>query len=405
MMSRFETVNIERFLPWVIALVLISIPLPYVYSTIGAGLLLLVGLFGLAKGHRSWNMGHALPIALFLLMLLSLLWSEDMAKSWRGLVRQLPFLLVPIAFIFWPPMDQSTLKKGLRLGSRFMGVMALLFMGQALLLWGEGAPSAVFFYHALVAVADLNAIYLSGVTAFFVLYLWFTEPWNKRNTMTSVVLTVFLVLLSSKNIIATTGLLALLGVVFHKGKSIKHYGLMLLVLAVLGMAWQKTPWQQRWSDEWNASWTDALECEGFTDVYPWTGTTLRVFFTRVFYEQLNHDQAWWRGYGINAGQSKIAERQNQYYVYCGYNTYNLHNQYWQTVFELGVFGGLLVLGLLAYLMWLFCTSGQRMILFFTVLMAALFVTETYLWRQRGMIHFLLIYGLLVHVYTPKNRAL
>jgi len=57
------------------------------------------------------------------------------------------------------------------------------------------------------------------------------------------------------------------------------------------------------------------------------------------------------------------------------------------------------------LMWLFCTSRQRMILFFTVLMAALFVTETYLWRQRGMIHFLLIYGLLVHVYTPKNRAL
>ena len=402
MMRSFNTTSIQSFLPWVIALVLFSIPLPYVYSTVGVGLLLLVGLWGAWKGHVNRKWGYFWPIALFGLMVLSMAWSEDLDKSVRGLIRQLPFLLVPLAFMFWPTMDQKSFQKGVRLGSHAMALMALFFMINALILWVNGASNAVFFYHQLVAIGDLNAIYLSGVTAFFLLFLWFGQPWRTLNVLTSVVLTFFLILLSSKNIIATTGLLALVGVVFQKRKNIKHYGVLLLVVLIIALAWQKTPWQQRWNQEFSSSWSEALECEGFTDIYPWSGTTLRVFFTRVFYEQLSEDQSWHKGYGINAGQAKIAQRQNKYYVYCGYNTYNLHNQYWQTVFELGLLGGLLLLGMLGHLVWLSVKTDQKIILFFAVLMAALFVTETYVWRQRGMLHFLVIYGLMVHVFTPKT---
>jgi O-antigen ligase len=122
-------------------------------------------------------------------------------------------------------------------------------------------------------------------------------------------------------------------------------------------------------------------------------------------EQLSEDQAWFTGYGINAGQAKIAQGQNKYFVYCGYNTYNLHNQYWQTIFELGLIGGLLLVLMLGYLARAGVKHRDWFTLGFAILMVALMFTETYLWRQRGLIHFMILYLALTAAIDPHPEAL
>ena len=122
-------------------------------------------------------------------------------------------------------------------------------------------------------------------------------------------------------------------------------------------------------------------------------------------EQLSEDQAWLTGYGINAGQAKIAQGQNRYFVYCGYNTYNLHNQYWQTIFELGLIGGVLLVVMLLQLARAGVKRRDWFQLGLALLMVALMVTETYLWRQRGLIHFMILYLALTAAVNLNSEPL
>jgi O-antigen ligase len=214
----------------------------------------------------------------------------------------------------------------------------------------------------------------------------------------------FLALLSSKNLILMTFLVLIVAQAYTHRKRIKRLLITGATAMVVLFALSQTPWGSRWAQQQSTPIADAWQCEGFTDIYPWTGTTLRVFFTRVFVEQLNRDQAWLTGYGINAAQAKIAQGQNRYFVYCGYNTYNLHNQYWQTVFELGLIGGLLLILILGQLARAGVKRRDFFYLGFAVLMAALMVTETYLWRQRGLIHFMIIYLAITAAVAPEASS-
>jgi len=395
----------ENTFCFLIAALLISILFPYAFSTTLAILLFGVSLFSSFYHRIELKKSMLIPIFLFLLMVISLLWSIDTGRSFRGLERQLFFLLIPLSFILMPKLSRATFSKVLYSFSISIGAMFLLFVIYSTFRFLSKDDTGVYFYHSLVVLFDLNAIYVSSLVSISMLYMIFYRKRTLFHILLIVLLGGFLVMLSSKNIITVTVLAGLLGWGFTKRLNLKRG----LIMGVLGLGFASllfySPIKQRWNQEFGSDIQEVLTCEGFHIFYPWTGTTLRVFQARVFYELMEENKVYLTGFGINAVQGKIAEKQEYYQLYCGYNTYDFHNQYIQTFSELGILGIILLILLLFVIIRDYWKHRELMNLFFFIIMASVFITESYIWRQRGMIFFLVIYCLLIQVrpYLDQNN--
>lgn len=404
-MNRINSIALaESTYGYLLGMVLISIPFRYAYSSITLIILLAFSLVHALNRPKEFRKGYIIPAALFLLMVFSLAWSVDLHKSIRGLDRQLPFLFVPIAFWMMPRISKEQINKALSLFAYWMMLFGVVLMLRALFRYWQGAGIEVFSYHALVDIQELNAIYISAMVSLSLLYLMFYKKWNLGNIVSSVLLILFLILLSSKNVIAITALCVAIGVLTTSGMRIKRWWGLGIVIAGIGAALFFGPLKTRWDAEIGSNIKDVLSCEGFTDIYPWTGTSIRVFQARVFFELMQENNRWVTGFGINAVQDEIAKKHQEYFLYPGYYKYNFHNQYIQSFAELGILGILLTMALLWILLKLYLIHKEPFILFFLFLMGFLFFTETYIWRQRGMFHFLIIYGMLVSMYPLRKTT-
>lgn len=338
-------------------------------------------------------------------MLLSLLWSVEVQKSLRGLERQLPFLIMPLAFWMMPKLSRTVFMKILWAFSAGLALMALVLIGYSASLYVQGRTFGVFQYHFLVSPLDLNAIYVSVMVSLSFLFMIFYGKRKLLNYGIIVVLGLFLWLLSSKNIILITSAALFFGVLLRGKYSSKQFMVLITAVAVVGALVLYSPVKRRWNNERHSDFKEALTAQSFGILYPWTGTSLRVFQGRMFYELLQENDTWLTGFGVNAAQDKLAEQQNRYNVYCGYNEYNFHNQYLQTFAELGIFGFLIVCGMLLLLFQNYRKQKELMALFLGLVLFSIFLTETYIWRQRGMIHFLVLFLLLFKIIPSQKTAL
>lgn len=377
---------------------LLCLPLPYAFSSIAVILLTAVSFTALFFQPRKPFTPYWLPVILYGLILLSLFWSVDLAKSLRGLERQLPLLVVPLSFWMMPSISRKGIMRILYYFSVGLSIYALFFVAvSAYRYYYEGWTKGVFAYHALVDLLDLNAIYISVMVSISLLFMIFYVEKNWKNSVVMVLLAGFLLLLASKNVITVTLLAFLMGLVMY-ARSHNRRGFLLAFLGiVVATALLYRPIKKRWAAELNTDLTEVFTCNSFGIFYPWTGATIRLFQIRVFYNLVQENEIFLTGFGVNAAQEKVAQVQNRYDVYCGYNTYNFHNQYLQVFAELGIFGLLIVLLMLGHVLKGFLRTNELIFLFFFLVMASVFLSETYIWRQRGLIHFLVLYGLLIHL--------
>ncbi|MBX2828734.1 MAG: O-antigen ligase family protein [Flavobacteriaceae bacterium] len=392
---------------YLLAALLISLPLPYAFSSITTIVLVGIAFFSfLIHKKITWKKAYWVPVGLFLLMVCSLLWSENVDKSIRGLERQLPFLIIPLAFLFMPALSKEIWKKILYRFAVAMAVFALFFMAVAGIKYmGDGNREGLF-YHGLVSVFNLNAIYISCMTALSLLYMAFYSKRSWFNIVVAAILFVFLLLLSSKNMVIVTLFCGFIGLwiskrFFSKKRVIIVSGVALVAL----VAFLFSPLKQRMEEELTSNVKEVMTWEKFNRVYPWTGTTIRLFQARIFYEMANENDTFLSGFGINASQEKIVEKQNHYNLYWGYNVYNFHNQYIQAFAELGILGFLGILLLLFMILKGYLNTKELFLLFFFIIMASVFVTESYIWRQRGMLHFLVLFGLMVKVFSAPPKQI
>jgi O-antigen ligase len=152
---------------------------------------------------------------------------------------------------------------------------------------------------------------------------------------------------------------------------------------------------ERLNDEMQSNLAEVLTTEKFNHVYFWTGSSIRLFQARVFWELLQEEKKYFFGYGFNSSQEQIKAKHIQYNLYPGFHNYNFHNQYLQTMAELGIIG-LLSLGfiLINFLKIPFKSRSLFPILTALVFLM-LFLTESYLVRQRGIVYFLFYYCLII----------
>lgn len=398
-------------------LVLLALPLGYAVISVSLMLLALVSLVFFKKVRFAPQPALWLPVGLFVLMALSLCWTQDWDASVKALQKSIPLVLIPFCIMTdaFSAHRKRTFFDVYALG---MSLFSLFVLARAGFRYADSGNSAVFFYHELVT-EDVNAIHVSVyiALAFCALLSRGSKPALVKLQMALLAAT--LVLLSSKNIMVITALLSL--GYFGMNRQVKlsgkwrlgiALGVLLLGLAFFGKIKDRfaDEFQREGSinsevsalaggDVYNVGILEAWQQERFNGNDYFAGTAFRVYQLRIFFEMMYEDNAWLTGYGLNATDARVEQKGQQYGVYAGtdndgYQSKNFHNQYVQLFAELGILGFLLLLALLWTNLKNAWRSKDFVHISFAILMISLFLTESFLSRQRGIVFFTAVYCLL-----------
>ena len=412
-----------------IFLVLLFVTIPLSLGLNNVSLILFLGstLLLLKKKSFIFSKELFLPILLYVLMLLSYFWSIDKTLTIKALPKEVALLFIPLAFMVLQPITDRFKTKILKYYSFSIVLFVAYYLLRAIIRFFILKDSSVFFYHGeydndigLVS-KELNAIHVSVFVAIPFFYFYTSSENQLFNTVISLVLFGFIILLSSKNIILVFILLLIIHFFFFS-KSANKMRLrnIFLFLIIIGFVFSFGKIKERFQLEFqtnsdkslssnvikglpegvhNLSIKEAWSNERFTpnDFFP--GTAFRVYQARLFFEFLKEENIFWTGFGLNASYKKLEEKADYYNVFQGtdkiegYQKKNFHNQYIQIFAEVGFLGFLLLIIILIFNLKNALKSKDFIHIAFAVLMISLFLTESFLWRQRGVMFFTLFYCL------------
>lgn len=412
-----------------IILALLTIPMSYAINSIAVGLLVLVSIITFKRSHFQKDFFLLVPIAIYLLMIISLTWSIDFAASVKALSKELPLLLIPLSFLLFRPF--SDIQKQIIIKYYSYGILlyAVFYIVKAFIRFTIGGDSSVFFYHELVT-KDVNAIHVSVYIAIAFFYFLDCSAKKMIHYAALILLFTLVFLLSSKNIIIVfIALLIVHQVFFTKtGQRLRLRNMVVLIILLLSLTFVGKI-KDRFKEEYTTMMTDssvndviskeggivynvsikqAWNKEKFSpnDYFP--GTAFRVYQFRIFTEMLQEDNIFFTGYGLNASYPKIEQKTIDYNLFLGddmqegYQMKNFHNQYIQIFAELGVFGLLFLLIMMVASLKNGIQRKDFVHIAFAILMISLFLTESFLWRQRGVVFFTLIYCLFNAGLNPES---
>ena len=405
-----------------IILTLLTIPLAMILNSFSVGLLILFTVIYFKKSNFKFDKNLVLPIILYFLMLLSIFWTVDFGRTSTALLKEIPLLIIPICFLCFQNFSEIQKQKIIQYYSYGIVLLTFFYLLKAIIKFVLTQDSNVFFYHELVT-KEVNAIHVSVYVAIAFFY-FFTKPLKK--TLDFVILTILLLmvfLLSSKNIIVVfIGLMVVYHLFYSKlSKQLRLKNLIIVAIILISFTFIGKI-KDRFKQEYETIMTDStvndvISKEGETvfnvsikqawtnkkfmpnDFFP--GTAFRVYQFRIFLEMLQEENIFWKGFGLNASYNKIEQKGINYNVYLGdelnnlqgYQTKNFHNQYVQNFAELGIFGFLILVIMLFVNLKNGIINKDFIHISFAVLMISLFLTETFLWRQRGVVFFTLMYCL------------
>lgn len=429
-----ETKNNTLFFP--VLLIIATIPLPFAINNLAIAFAILTALLGLKKENIQFQTILVLPIALYVLMVGSLVWTIDTQKTLASLSKELPFLIFPLLFIISKPFTYAQVQKLVGYFSRAMVLYAIYYMLRAIVRYAINGDTRAFFYHGEdhddfgLVPKLLNAIHVS--IYFSIAFFYFFRKQSKT-ILDYLIIALFLVmifLLSSKNIIVVfTGLLVSHVLFLTKiSKRMRMRNLIVFILFLSSFAFVDKI-RERFIVEYETNMADStvndVISKGNDIVYnvsirqAWNnttfkpndyfpGTAFRVYQFRIFLELMAENNAYWTGFGQDASYAKIKEKAIQYNLYLGdkknnfdgYQNFNFHNQYTQIFADVGVVGFMLLLLMIGLNVLNGVKNKDFLHITFAVLMISLFLTESFLLRQRGIVFFTMLFCLFNHV--PKQ---
>jgi O-antigen ligase len=415
----------SAFVPLV--LVLITIPFSFAVNNIAIGLFLLTIIVSFRKRQFNFQAALMVPLAFYFLMVLSYFWSIDKPNTLSALPKEIALLVIPLGFLWIKDFSLTQKHKIIGIYSYSMVVLALYFLVRATIRYFLLQDTRVFFYHGVndhdfgLVPKLLNAIHVSVFVSVAFFHFFTKKVKSSWDWLFSFLLFGFVLLLSSKNIILVLILLVLLHVFFFSKSSHKLRLRNLIVFGlIVGLIFSFGRIKNRFQQEFNTNTDKSLSADVVEGVpagvhyvslkEAWTnqtftpndyfpGTAFRVYQFRIFLELIRENEVFFSGFGLNASYPKIEEKAKQYNLYLGkdgtdgYQTKNFHNQYVQNFAELGLFGFVILLFILILNVKKAYKSKDFVHFAFAILMISLFLTESFLWRQRGVVFFTVLYCL------------
>jgi O-antigen ligase len=409
----------KSFLPFL--LILITLPTIIAINNVSTAIFIFSVLFFNRTNKISFNVTLLFPIVLFIWMAISFFWSIDKAATLPGIFKEIFLLLIPAAFLIMRPFNKSQVYKLIKHYSYAMVFYASFFLLRALIRYMISGDQRAFFYHGEydddfgLVPKLLNAIHVSVYMAVAFFYFLNKEIKNKIDIICASILFGFIFLLSSKNIIIVfVFLIGLHFFYFSKSSNkmrLRNLTILILILvAIFSFSKIKNRFLVEFQSNTKTSvshsvYNEADEGVNYVSIYEaWNnekfshgdyfpGTAFRVYQFRMFLEIFSEEPLFWKGLGLNASQTKLIEKEKKYELYPGYGLFNFHNQYVQNFAELGCIGFVLLV-IILFLNLKFALKHKNFIhISFAVLMISLFLTESFLWRQKGVLFFISIYCL------------
>lgn len=361
----------------------------------------------------------------FIFAVISLIWSQNIERSFSKLIGFLPFILIPV----WLSFFNSKIKYNLIF--KYVGIVfAFISFGTILLAFfrfNSTQQITEFYYHKLASPLFTNAIYISILYLMiflFNLYLLIKKK-EKIQIIDYITLTVlfFYILLLSSKLIAVLLFITTIIVGFSsfnlqfKTQKLTLSIILIMSLLTLFIIKSNNNISKRFDEILNIEKVKEVYSKNeFGDTYLWNGLNLRLFQLRAFYDiEKNDNFNSFLGVGLNNGQALLNERYKSYKLYTGkkweenggYLSYNFHNQYAQTLIELGVIGFLLLIYIF-YGFFLNAKNNKNFLLFSVVFIFILVMfTESILVRQKGIMFFVLfpIIAIKIGHFIEQKRLL
>jgi len=427
--NNLSTIKSNLFLILLIGVVL-TLFLPLIINSIFIVLLLLGSILYINKLKFRRLVLSDYAFLLFLTWLaFSYTWSINKQDTLNAIVRQASFFIFPLGFLVF---QKNYLNIVLKWFSYSMFFIAVVFILRSILRFSILKDTSVFFFHGDynndlgLVPKELNAIYVSAFSCLAFIYFLIKEKKTKTVCFIGVVLFVFILMLRANAILFSTTLIVGIYFSFYSKTSnrMRLRNLILISFILISVLFYKSintffihefktntsegighdvisglP-----SEKHRVTMYEAWNSKTFSpnDFFP--GTAFRVYQARLFFEFLKEEPIFWTGFGLNASYQKLEEKGIKYNIFLGddknegYQKKNFHNQYIQVFAELGVIGFVLFLLILIINTKNAFQSKDFMHIAFAILMISLFLTESFLWRQRGVVFFTLFYCL----FNPNN---
>jgi len=401
-------------------LVLITIPLNHFINDFVLVLFLFKVLFSFKSTNFKVDSNLIPLVLLYFIMLISFFWSIERESTIKAFSKELSLLIIPLSIFSSKEFLIKNKKKVLKYYSYSILLLSILFLVRAFFNFIINGNLKVFLYHDLVS-KDLNAIHVSVFVSIAFFYFFIKDLKKTIDYFLIIYLFVFLLLLSSKIIVFTTILLILIYFFFYSrsANKMRLRNLTFIIAIILGSLYfgkikEKILFEFKIKADSNIGHTvinkkevgsniismkEAWYNEKFNQTDYFSGTSFRVYQARLLFDFLKEDRIFWTGFGLNASYDKIEEKGIKYNVFLGnhsvegYQKKNFHNQYVQNFAELGVIGFLILLMILFINIKNALKTKDFIHIAFAVLMISLFLTESFLWRQRGVLFFTILYCL------------
>lgn len=398
---------------YLLASILITLPLNFAFGSISIIAFLIYVVVKHNKQDFSVNLSLLVPILLYCIMVLSLIWTIDFEATIGGLKKLVILLLIPTSFLFIPKFKTTQVSTILRLFSFSMVIYAIFFFLVAILKYYQTNNPDVFFFHELVTL-ELNAIYIATFASLAMFYFIAIENKTNLERLAMFSLMLFVFLLSSRSIFFIDLILIVCYYLFfsktNKGvkvvttfaftiffiisiassEEIKNRLLSKSETAFVDNILNKNLTSKEESDN-KITIEEAWNRNDFQQNNFFPGSALRVFQVRVFKEILNENDIFFTGFGLEASQPQIEKKMEEYKLDLGYKIFNFHNQYIQTFAELGVVGFLILVIMLLVNLKNAIYNRNFLHLVFALTMIILLLTESMFCRQRGIVFFVILY--------------
>ena len=415
----------KSFLPFL--LILITLPTIMAINNVSTAIFILSVLIFNRNSKVSTQVTLLVPILLFVWMAASYFWTVDVSRTTAAISKEITLFLIPVTFLLMRPFSKDQILKLLKYYGYAMVFYAVFFLLRASVRYLISGDQRAFFYHGEydddfgLVPKLLNAIHVSVYVAVAFFYFLSKEIRSKLDVLCASILFVFIFLLSSKNIIIV--FLFLIGIhFFYFSKSsnkmrLRNLTIFILVVgSILSFSKIKNRFLVEFQSNTNTSishnvYNEANEGVNYISIYEaWNnekftqsdyfpGTAFRVYQFRMFLEIFKEEPIFWEGLGLNASLHKLKEKELKYNLYPVYGSFNFHNQYVQNFAELGFVGFLLLIVILFLNIKKAIHNKDFLHISFGILMISLFLTESFLWRQTGVLYFIIFYCL----FNNKNE--
>jgi len=382
---------------------MLGLLLPFNLSSIAVILMLVVWLFKDSFKEKYNNLKRNRKFltlsSFYLIYVLGLFYSTDIARGFSILEKNLTLLILPLVFA---SIKSFNFHKEYKLISIFAFtnlLLGLLLMVFASVQFFKTGDDSFYYYDRLTEIIDFHPVYLAMYVLFsivIIIYGYIHKLIKIRSVLFFLIIafaTFLLVLLSSKMILVIS--IFILSYFMYseiKNRKTKIISIViflsLFAVTLFTFSVTKNRLQKAIDSEWSLISKDYY---AYNDAF--TGVTLRIITWKLALKHLWNDGNVIIGTAPADSQAFVDKVYAKYGMdAAGYTGYNLHNQYIEIFIKSGF------LGLLFFLIWIViffkeAMNNKKVYLFFLIIFFAIALTESNLEVHRGIVFFALFNSL------------